>query len=467
MTTRPFLWTVPINHKHEVGDIIKQFVRSIKTQHSKTIKTIRSDKGGEYINTSLKTYFERKGILYQVSAAYTPQQNSRAERINLTLLNSIRTILAESKTPKIYWAEALNCVTYTKNRSPSKPNNFKTPYEVLYHKLPNFNKLKPFGCISFALHKPKKGKLESKSKELMFVGYSEKSKAYRLLNPAENTILETDSVTFNEEEYFFINKLDKEKEEFNRRQQNSIEYKENLHDDTNETKSESEYSWEDSESPKSSDDSDRFTSEELETSESESESSDSDHRPPPEIDKNKNWKDKIPRYFTRSGRESKPPQRYGHKVLSVTEPQTITDAQTSEDWNNWKQAIEKELSQMEKNNVWEICETPSTNTKIISSRWIFKKKIDTEGKCIHRARLVAKGFQQIYGHNYYETYAPVTCLDTIRLTLAEAAANNNYIHQLDITTAFLNSDIDEDVYMYFPEGMQKKPNKVLKLNKSL
>ena len=122
---------------------------------------------------------------------------------------------------------------------------------------------------------------------------------------------------------------------------------------------------------------------------------------------------------------------------------------------------------MEKNKVWELCDKVPENTKIIQSKWIFKRKCDQNNKTIYRARLVAKGFQQIHGYNYHETYAPVTCLDTIRLTIAEAAANNYHIHQLDVTTAFLNSDLKEEVFMKIPDGMYKKPNQFLKLKKAL
>ena len=457
-----FLWTFPIQHKSDVVVVIKNFVRTIKTQFNKNVKILRSDKGGEYINQNLDSFFKKRGMIHQTSAAYTPQQNGRAERINLTLFNLIRTILKDSQAPKIYWAEALNCVNYTLNRSPNKSNNYVTPYQMLYGKTPKFHRLRIFGCVAYALHKPKKSKLDPKSTPLMFVGYSNHSKAYRLLNPVSNMILETESVVFDENKFFYKKEEDK----------NNIEPTTSHNSDDNDTETERH----DSQSSDETEE-ENFKPNDAKSEEYSSDDSDEDvqrqstrHRkPPPLRDKNTGIKRFLPNIFKR---ESKPPDRYGDWTESIvidciTEPQTITEAKNTDEWHHWEQAIQNELEQMKKNNVWEICDSAPPNTKIINSRWIFKKKTDINGKTIYRARLVAKGFQQTVGVNYEETYAPVTSIDTIRLAIANAAANNYYIQQVDITTAFLNSTLKEDVYMKIPDGMVSIPNKILKLNRSL
>ena len=102
----------------------------------------------------------------------TPQQNGKSEVFNRIIVDKVRTMLLESGLPKTLWAEALMCAVYTKNRSPTKGNpDFKSPFEMLFGKLPSFSRLKCFGTIAFRLDKSvSKRKLDPKSKPYVFVG---------------------------------------------------------------------------------------------------------------------------------------------------------------------------------------------------------------------------------------------------------------------------------------------------------
>ena len=372
-----FLWTVPIEHKSDVTSVIKNFVRSVKNRFGKNIKTIRSDKGGEYINHVLNTFFAKRGITHQTSATYTPQQNGRAERVNLTLLNAIRTVLTDSTAPKIYWAEALNCVTYTKNRSPAKSNNYLTPFEMLHDRQPDYTRLKPFGCIGYALTKPRKDKLEPKSKPLMFVGYSSSSKAFRMLNPATNNIIETDSVVFDEQTLFLQkknvdpstetnnkdseeNKTEAQKEEesdnhhsenenFENQPTNTTDLESNTNDDDEVKQERAKPELSDLNTDPSSDQrpppfidkkqgfrkylpksgisdlnadssSDQRPPPFIDKKQGFNLNTDpsSDQRPPPFIDKKQGFRKYLPKMITRSGRESKNPDKYGDWTKSVS-----------------------------------------------------------------------------------------------------------------------------------------------------
>ena len=98
---------------------------------------------------------------------------------------------------------------------------------------------------------------------------------------------------------------------------------------------------------------------------------------------------------------------------------------------------------------------------------MFKRKTDRDKNIILRARLVVKGFEQKYGIDFSETYAPVTTNDTIRTVLAHAAFKGNHIHQLDVKTAFLNANLSEEIFIEIPDGHKEQPGKILKLNKAL
>ena len=135
----------------------------------------------------------------------------------------------------------------------------------------------------------------------------------------------------------------------------------------------------------------------------------------------------------------------------------------------WKSAVEEELRALEKNSTWEICDLPR-GKKPVGCKWVFTVKTKADGSIERfKARLVAKGFTQSYGIDYQETFAPVAKLNSIRVLLSLAANLDWPLYQLDVKNAFLNGDLDEEVYMEIPPGTKNATNgsKVCRLMKSL
>ncbi|CAI7768149.1 unnamed protein product [Closterium sp. NIES-53] len=149
------------------------------------------------------------------------------------------------------------------------------------------------------------------------------------------------------------------------------------------------------------------------------------------------------------------------------EPATLKEALESSDAEEWKKAIESELKSIEENGTWELVELPE-GRKAITSKWLFKIKSDADGKIErYKSRLVAKGYQQKEKVDYKELFAPVVKPTTLRTLLAGAAIKGWVVKQMDVTTAFLNGVLEEDIFMAQPKGFDDGSGRVLRLKKAL
>lgn len=152
--------------------------------------------------------------------------------------------------------------------------------------------------------------------------------------------------------------------------------------------------------------------------------------------------------------------------VAVFEPSGFWDAKEDP---KWRDAMQEELTMIEKNQTWELVERPE-HRKVIGLKWVFRTKLNADGSINkHKARLVVKGYAQIFGVDYFDTFAPVARQDTIRMLLAIAAHNKWKIFQLDVKSAFLNGFLDEEIYVEQPEGffVKGQEDKVYLLKKAL
>ncbi|KAK8618135.1 hypothetical protein V6N13_116006 [Hibiscus sabdariffa] len=175
------------------------------------------------------------------------------------------------------------------------------------------------------------------------------------------------------------------------------------------------------------------------------------------------WTGKRPNISTRERQE---PERYGFLVtthgdvilVDQDEPKTYQEAVSSPDSEEWLEAMRFEMDSMSENQVWTLVEPPN-GIKPIGCKWVFKKKTDMDGNVqTYKGRLVAKGFRQIHGVDYDETFSSVAMFKSIRILLAIAAFHDYEIWQMDVKTAFLNGKLEEDVNMTQPEGFVTPEN---------
>lgn len=156
--------------------------------------------------------------------------------------------------------------------------------------------------------------------------------------------------------------------------------------------------------------------------------------------------------------------------LSATveeEPTSYEEAINSPEGVEWRRAMEEEMSSLHVNGTWTL-EKPPHGTKLLPVKWVYKKKRGADGQVLrYKGRLVVKGFAQRKGIDYNEVFAPVAKYSTMRALLAKAAAEGLHLHQLDVKTAFLNGDLEEDIWMQQPPGFSGGEGLACHLKKSL
>ncbi|GKA68534.1 putative ribonuclease H-like domain-containing protein, partial [Tanacetum coccineum] len=178
-----FSWVFFLATKDETSEILKTCITSIENLIDLKVKVIRCYNGTEFKNKIMNQLCEMKGIKREFTMARTPQQNGVAKRKNRTLIEAARTMLANSKLPTTFWAEAVNTACYVQNRVlVIKPHN-KTPYELFLGRKPTLSFMRPFGCPVIILNTINNlGKFDGKVDEGFFVGYSTNSKAFKVFN---------------------------------------------------------------------------------------------------------------------------------------------------------------------------------------------------------------------------------------------------------------------------------------------
>ncbi|KAJ9555863.1 hypothetical protein OSB04_010477 [Centaurea solstitialis] len=459
-----YTWVFFLRAKSDAPEEIILFVRKMEKLNNLTVRSIRSDHGTEFKNSTLESFFEQKGISQNFSSVRTPQQNGVAERRNRTLIEAARSMLSEANLATQFWAEAVNTACYTQNRSLIVKRFRRTAYELFRNRKPSIKHLHIFGCVCYILNnKDNLGKFDSKSDDGIFLGYSSISKTYRVFNKRRQTIEETIHVKFDESDL---------PDGF---EENPIPPSDITTPPLINATPLSQITPPEPDQPTNSEDFSQTTVSEPsptnllpDPSSNEASTSGQVYQPPA-----LRWtKDHpIDQVLGNPSSGVKTRRQAGNVCLYVNfisenEPKEIDDALRDPAWVS---AMQEELAEFIRNNVWLLVPRPRKRT-IIGSKWIFRNKLDEIGTIIrNKARLVAQGYRQEEGIDYDETFAPVARLEAIRLFLAFAAHMNFKVYQMDIKNAFLNGKLNEEVYVAQPPGFvdPKFPDHVYKLNKAL
>ncbi|GJW70144.1 retrovirus-related pol polyprotein from transposon TNT 1-94 [Tanacetum coccineum] len=259
------------------------------------IKCLRTDNGGEYTYDEFDLFCKQEGIERQFTTAYTPQQNGVAERMNITLLERARAMLATASLGKSFWAEAVYTACYVINRSPSTVVELKKPMKMWTGKPVNYSGLHIFRSPIYVMYNSQEAtKLDSKSRKCLFFGYAD-----------------------------------------------------------------------------------------------------------------------------------------------------------------GKEVMQEEIDALYKNKTCELVPLPGAR-KSIGSKWVYKIKRNNDDQVErYHTRLVVKGYAQKEGIDFNEIFSPVVRMTIVRVVLAMCAKYDLHLEQLDVKTAFLHKNIEEEIYMLQPEGPNK------------
>jgi len=420
--------------------------------------------------------------------------------MNRTIVDMTRCLLIQSGLPETYWAEAVNIASYLRNRCPSRSHGGKTPYELWHGSKPNLKHIRVFGVKVFVLEKgPNRGKLDDKSVEGKLVGYSETAKAYKVRRNDTGKIVFTRDVTIIEEPVLRQRNV----------MQMDLDY---MHprEDTPEpgreikcerTPAEREVgpskrgpgrpSKQKTGRPGRSRKLYRYVNMSSVASSNASSHEDLTQDNDDLMDQEAEGPDDVFNQVNDENRsetraldtsviqiEKRARSKKGGvenstddvedledhdesiEVKFIKEMAHMTDveleeATKGEHAQEWKHAIAEEVRSHLQHRTWELVKLPEQG-RVIDSKVILKNKTNVEGEIVRRkARIVARGFAQRPGFDFDETFAPVARLDTIRLLTALSTEMGTTLHQMDVITAYLHGEIDEELYMEAPTTLKE------------
>ena len=181
-----YSWLYPLYFKSDVFSTLTTFILKVQTLLELKVQCIRSASGGEFLNKSLQSFLNDQGITHQLSCPHTPEQNGCAERKDPHVVEMGRTLLSHSGLPAKFWVEVFQTAIYLINRLPSGFSMI-SPWELLFHVSPMYHTLKTFRCACYPSLKPfASDKLDAKSKQCVFLGYSLNHNGYKCFDPVIN-----------------------------------------------------------------------------------------------------------------------------------------------------------------------------------------------------------------------------------------------------------------------------------------
>lgn len=451
-----------LKEKSEVFEYFKVYEARVTNRFpDKKICNFRCDNGGEFVNRNMRELFAEKGIEYELTIPNTPENNGVAERLNRTLLEKARCMLLASSLRKSFWIESLLTAVYLLNRSPTRAlDGDKVPAELWYGVRPNLQKLRVFGCNAYVC-KPKEqcaGKFDSRSEKCFLLGYVDNG--YRLWSIEDKKVITARNVIFDETKNTF-NKNYIVNDAVNDMSENASSGGERSGD---------EYDNDDNEDNTVLPEIEEFDEVNAGTGLRRS----TRVRIQPRHLQDYVTLASIASFVSELSESGETDDNICYdkvesSVLNICNdvPLLFDDIQYRKDKNKWMKAVNDELQALNDNETWDLVSLPS-HKKPINCKWVFTVKVDAAGKVErYKARVVAKGCAQRPGVDYNETYAPVARITTVRVFLSLVNKYNLYVHQLDVTCAFLNGDLEEEIFMWPPQGLDVNGDIVCKLKKSL
>ncbi|GAU51065.1 hypothetical protein TSUD_411780 [Trifolium subterraneum] len=424
-----------VKEKSDTFCAFKDLCKQLQREKDSVIVRIRSDHGREFENSRFSEFCTAEGIGHEFSSPITPQQNGVVERKNRTIQECARVMLHSKKLPQHFWAEAMNTACYILNRVTLRAGTTNTLYELGKGRKPIIKYFHVFGSKCYILiDREQRRKMNPKSDEGIFLGYSTNSRAYRVYNSRTQVMMESMNVVIDDvpSDAKTDESPDAEAFEFQSEETASVEELEVTPD-----------------SP--------ITDDTI---------APVNKGPSTRVQKN------HPKDLIIGNPDEGITTRRNQDIISNScfvsniEPKNVKEALTD---NYWITAMQEELNQFERSEVWDLVPRPK-GLNVIGTKWVYKNKSDENGTITrNKARLVAQGYTQVEGLDFDETFALVARLESIRLLLGVACILKFKLFQMDVKSAFLNGYLNEEVYVEQPKGFVNPdlPDHVYKLKKAL
>nr|GEW16880.1 hypothetical protein [Tanacetum cinerariifolium] len=438
-----FTWVKFLRSKDETLAFIIKFLNMIQVRLKVPVHRIRTDNGTEFVNQTLRDYYEEVDISHETLVAHSPQQNRVVKRRNRTLIEAARTMLIYAQAPLFLWAEVVATACFTQNRSIIRLRHGKTPYELLHSKLPDLSFFHVFGALCYPTNDNENlGKLQPKADIEIFIGYAPTKKDFRIYNRRSRRIVETIHVDFDE-----LTAMASE-------QSSSGSALNEMNPGTISSGLALKSFPSTSYVPPSRNDWDLLF---------QSMFNELLNPPPSVVNQAPEVIAPIAKviplvHVDSTGSPSS--TTVDQYAPSTSKSHTSTEIQSSvipQDVGD--DNLDMEVAYMGNDLLFGVPIPEDTSVKLDEVGGILKNK----------ARLVTRGYRQEEGIDFEESFALVARLEAILIFLAYAAHKNMVVYQMDVKTVFLNSNLREEVYDSQPDRFvdPDNPNHVYKLKKAL
>jgi hypothetical protein len=509
----------------------KAFAAWAQTQHGVRIKRLHSDRGGEYTGNEFSAFLQEQGTEHRLTTHDTPQHNGIAESLNRRLVECVRAVLHHSGLPKTLWGEALHFVVWLKNRTSTRVLGTITPFECVHGYKPNLGGVPEWGQRVW-VHNGKGSKLDARGTVARWVGFdSDSTHAHRIYWPEKGRVMVERNIRLTMPTVTIrIPSRASQPSSATTTAPATASAPAPVSSSGTAADSRSAVSAPNPPAATDSGEEELPDEERPSTPDTPSASTPQPPRAPKEV---RLLLPSEPEQSRRSSRLSERarrlaggdgsvdssageesvaspggyrgyhPYRHGTSVSAAElttddipevtsedfafhtglddviatalhdaegDPKSLSEARSRADWSNWKAAMDREMATLEEAGTWSTVPRPA-DRNVVGSKWVFRLKRKADGSIDkYKARLVARGFTQVHGVDYFDTYSPVAKLASFRTILAIAARHDWEIESFDFNGAYLNGELDaeEEIYMQAPPGYDEgEAGSVKRLHKSL
>ena len=482
-----------LKRKKDAAGCFEEFLHDVVYRQNHSVSVLRADNGGEFVGRAFKRVLREHRVTPEFSPPHSPQSNGTVERFWGTVIPRAKAMLYDSGLSLDFWAESVRSSVYLYNRLPSSALDGVSPIEFRTGERPDIEHLRCFGATAYVLNE-RASKIGPNATRQVLLGYADDCSAYRVYNPLTRKVTNTVHVTFNEARFGWSTS------EFGAGSHTSASPPTfNLIAGAGATSSSVgdvdgpsvriQIHADGCESPVTASDcgpSPSISPPPLEpgtpmTSPASSAASSPSNAESPRASR---FADDYRGSATTGGngrpsRTVRRPDRPGFVFLALlaalgcdpSAPDTYFDALCDPRAPEWKEAMDREYDSLIQFGTWDEQLLPP-GAKLVDTRWVYRCKFDAGGNLVcYKARFCAKGFSQRQGVDYFETFAPVIRLESVRTLVALAAENDWELFQADVSSAFLNAELEETVFIRQPRGYETyAPNgqqHVLRLHRSI